>query len=198
MPRLCGLVLAAGRSRRMGILKQTLPWPDLPSTVISSAFDVIRPCCQQMVVVVGADEQSITAALGTRAFKRVEADSDAPMFESIRTGLRAIMAEMHTPCDAVLLQPGDHPGVARSTIDHMLAAFRAVSSKAIMPEYRGTGGHPVLVPRSLFDHIVDFRGDGGLRQFWLDHPGVCTRMAVDDRFCVLDLDTPADYAAARP
>jgi molybdenum cofactor cytidylyltransferase len=200
-PRLCGLVLAAGRSRRMGTLKQTLPWPAWPSTVISSSFDAIQPWCQKMVLVVGADAQSVTAALGTREFIRVDADSDAPMFDSIRAGLRAIIDQTRTPIpgDAVLLQPGDHPGVARATIDGMLMAFAAAPSRAVMPQYRGSGGHPVLVPRSLIAPILAFDGDGGLRQFWLDHPGLCIRMAVDDRLCVHDVDTPGDYyGRARP
>jgi molybdenum cofactor cytidylyltransferase len=217
--RIGGLLLAAGRSKRMGRLKQTLPWPPLDrnlrstvapvnlgsepehaiSTVVASAYDGIAPVCDRMVVVVGNDAGEVVAALRPRAFERVEVDSDAEMFVSICAGLRRAFDEANMPpCDAVLVQPGDHPAVARSTIDGMLAAFAADPARAVMPDYRGKGGHPALVPRLLFGPILGFDRPGGLRQFWLNHPGVCTRVPVHDPLCLLDLDTPGDYLAAAP
>jgi len=212
--RLAGLVLAAGRGRRMGALKQTLPWPpshlkpEAPhqSTVIASAFDAIAPFCQRLFVVVGGDAAAIVAALGDRSFVRVNADSDDEMFASIRAGFRAVLADADAGFDALLLQPGDHPGVARCTIEALLAEFQRDKSRAVMPEHRGKGGHPALIPRSLLQPILDSGdamkgaggggggGSGGLRQFWLDHPETRQRLAVDDPLCVSDLDTPADYA----
>jgi molybdenum cofactor cytidylyltransferase len=62
-----------------------------------------------------------------------------------------------------------------------------------MPTFSGTGGHPVLIPAELAFDIVLFEGEGGLRQFWIDHAHRCIRQEVDDPGVVFDLDTPADY-----
>jgi molybdenum cofactor cytidylyltransferase len=198
----------------MGALKQTLPWPPgAPAgraTIISSAFDAIAPFCQGMLVVVGSDAGPVLAALDHRRFTRVNADSDDEMFASIRAALRALSAseaepEARSRVDAVLLQPGDHPGVARETIESLLHAFERDDSKAVLPEYRGKGGHPALIPRTLFERILSFGagghpgGDGGgLRQFWIENPEARTRLAVDDQTCVVDLDTRADYDKSMP
>ena len=198
--RLAGVVIAAGRAQRMGALKQTLPWPPHTadaSTIVSCAFDAIAPFCAHMFVVVGRDAEAVLEALRERTFTREDADSDAEMFASIRAGLHAVIAQSNaSDVNAVLLQPGDHPGVARSTVHAMIAAQRQHPGVAIMPEYRRRGGHPALIPHSLIPHLLAFAGAGGLRQFWLEHPDIVLRLPVDDPSSVIDLDTMDDYQAA--
>ncbi len=153
-----------------------------------------------MFVVVGCDANAVIEALGNRLSTRIDSDSDDEMLESIRLGMRAIIEA--TPSapefDAVLLQPGDHPGVARRTIDALFNAVRIEPHLAAFPEHAGKGGHPALIPMAIVRRIVDWKAQcsGGLRQFWTDHHGLRQRVAVDDALCTLDLDTPADYQAA--
>jgi molybdenum cofactor cytidylyltransferase len=200
-PRLAGLILAAGRSRRMGVLKQTLPWPGAgtaaQTTLVAAAFDVIASHVDRMFVAVGTDEAAVLTALGPRVFTTVRVASNAEMYESIRAGLRASTATGEASavaCDGVLLQPGDHPTVARETVEQLLRSFVEDPRRAYMPAYRGAGGHPVVVPRSLISEILEYPGRGGLRQIWIDHPDWHKRIAVDDPWCVLDVDTPEAYS----
>ncbi len=197
----------------MGTLKQTLPWPQVASpsetvdqsratttsTIISSAFDAIAPFCDRVFVVVGRDAEAVLGALSERSFTRVDVDSDDEMFASIRAGLSAIVTserQRSTPFDAILLQPGDHPGVARTTVQSLFASLEREPTRAVMPEHGGKGGHPALLPRSLIDQILAYTGAGGLRRFWIDHPGWRVRVTVDDPQCVIDLDTPVAYSQA--
>ena len=215
--RLAGLVLAAGRSRRMGALKQTLPWPvqeqgareSRSTTVIAASFDAISPFCAGMFVVLGDGAAAIATALEDRTFTTAQGDSEQPMLDSICAGLRAILnesGEKERGFDAVLLQPCDHPMAARRTIATLLAAHDHTPDIALMPEYRDKGGHPALIPLSVARRILQWArgegepgaapGDGGLRQFWIEHPEMHRRVPVDDPSCVVDLDTPEAYEAA--
>lgn len=192
---LIGVLLAAGRSGRMGRLKQVLPWPPESGerTVAAAAFDAVAPACCAMVVVVGHEAESVLASLGERKFVAVHVDSQAEMLNSVKAGLQAARA-LHSSAD-VLLHPADHPEVERETIDRLVQELAATPEQAVMPEFAGRGGHPVVIPVALVESILAYRANGGLRQYWLDHPDRCRRLAVDDGSVVLDLDVPADYRA---
>src|SRR6185312_15899824 len=86
-----GVILAAGRGGRMGGKKQFVAWrsADGEKPLVAAAYDAIRSICDDMVVVLGHEADAVAAALGNRRFHRADSNPDAPMFESIRAGLRA-------------------------------------------------------------------------------------------------------------
>jgi len=180
---LTGVLLAAGRGSRMGQTKQLLPWHG--STVIASSFDAIASRCDSMIVVLGADKEKIIEALSGRDFSVVESDPDAEQLSSIKLGLSKINGD-------ALLHLADHPVVPSEVIPKMLLAN---NNKAIIPTCNGKGGHPVLIPQTLINHFWEWEGEGGLRQFWQDHPDLVSRLPIENaEEMLIDLDTPEDYA----
>ncbi len=190
--RRIGVILAAGRGGRMGGKKQLTPWPGLGDSkpLVAASFDAIQPICDEMVVVVGHMADTVVAALGERSFHRADSSADAPMYESIRTGLRAAFRIDSNA--SVVLQPGDHPEVAASTLDALEGWSLKQPARAIIPQYAGRGGHPVLIPSCVCTMLREAECPEGLGQFWLDHPELCYRVLVDDPRVVRDIDTPAD------
>ncbi len=191
-----GVLLAAGRSRRMGRPKLLLPWPapDGPRTVVAAAFDAIAGVCREVVVVVPAGDEALAAAivvaLGDRRFRQAVPEGDE-MIDSVWAGLRATHA-IDNAADA-LLQPADHPGVAPRTLAALLEGRREQPDIAVIPEHDGRGGHPVIIPAGVFGDILSYDGPGGVRRFWQDHPDRCRRLQVDDPAVVHDVDTPDQY-----
>jgi molybdenum cofactor cytidylyltransferase len=192
-----GVLLAAGRGRRMGRTKQVLPveTPEGQRPLVAAAFDSIAAVCLSMVVVLGHEQAAVLSALGDRKFQRVTSDPDAEMFASTRAGLEA--TRQIDPQADVLLHPGDHPAVERKTLNSLIRVGSNHPHCAIMPVYRGKGGHPVLIPARLVDSICSYHGAGGLRQFWTENPATCLRLVVSDSQVVKDLDTPDDYEASQ-
>jgi molybdenum cofactor cytidylyltransferase len=191
---LIGVLLAAGRSQRMGQTKQLLAWPPHSTSrlpLVAAAFDAIAPACCAMVVVVGHEADAVLAAMGERRFQAVRINPDSEMIASVKAGLSAALAI--EPTADVLLQLADHPEVRRETIELLLRASADETGRAVMSECDGRGGHPVVIPAELVYDILDFAGAGGLRQYWLDHAEACVRVPVDDPGVILDLDTPEDY-----
>ena len=91
-----------------------------------------------------------------------------------------------------LLHLADHPVVPSEVIPKMLLAN---NNKAIIPTCNGKGGHPVLIPQTLINHFWEWEGEGGLRQFWQDHPDLVSRLPIENaEEMLIDLDTPEDYA----
>lgn len=188
-----GVILAAGRGRRMGRTKQLVEWQAAngPQPLVAAAFDAIRPICDEMVVVVGHEADAVVAALGDRPFYCATSDPDAPMFESIRAGLSVAVRELN-PFAIVLLQPGDHPEVSPATLRALVRRAAPPTSTAIVPEYNGRGGHPVMIPPGIAELLLGADCPGGLGQFWSDHPELCERLPVEDPTILRDLDTPGD------
>ncbi len=159
--------------------------------MIEASFDLIASFCSVVFVVLDHDTEAITAALGDRSYTVVHGDADAPMFESIRSGLTTIAAyDSNAP---VLLHPGDQPAVLPTTVQHIVEAFAAHPRCAILPRYDDRGGHPVLIPPELLPRIVAFDGHDGLRGFWHTHAARCHRVVVDDPAAAMDVNTPEQY-----
>ena len=192
--RRIGVILAAGRGRRMGGTKQLALWrtPDGEKPLVAAAYDAIRPICDEFVVVLGHEADAVADALGERNFHRVDADPDAPMFESIRSGLRA--ARRIDPGATVVVQPGDQPEVALSTLQALTAWSLKRLGQAILPEYNGQGGHPVLIPPAVAAIVVDADCPEGLGRFWLDHAELCRRLPVEDAAVIRDIDAVGDLS----
>jgi molybdenum cofactor cytidylyltransferase len=91
----------------------------------------------------------------------------------------------------VLLHLGDHPAVGRRTIERLLRAAAANPDRAVLPESRGRGGHPVLIPPRVAALILAHPLERGLREYWLGHPEHCVRLEVTDPGILLDLDRPS-------
>jgi len=189
-----GVLLAAGRSTRMGRPKQLLPWP--PNTenskpLVAAAFDAIARVCDEMFVVVGEEADAVLSALKGRTFRAIDVGVPGEMIRSVRLGLTS--ASQLDSSASVLLHPADHPEVRRDILESMICRAAEQPDCAIVPTYRGKGGHPALIPASLVEDVISHSGAGGLRQFWLDHADRCVRLAVDDPGVVFDVDTQSDY-----
>jgi len=187
-----GVLLAAGRGRRMKRLKQLLPWPTSESetTLVESSFDAIDMVCQQMVVVLGDDAAEIQRALAPRTFAVARSDSDAEMFESVKCGLLA--AQKIDRSSAIMLHPADHPHVRATTLETLLKERKQHRSQAIVPTFNGRGGHPVLIPADLVRAILRSTSQDGLKGVWRANESSVYRTAVDDQHVIYDLDTPED------
>lgn len=210
-----GILLAAGRSSRMGVNKQLLPWPPGSSrgtTVGAASFDLLARVVDGMVLVEGFAPEPLRAALHPRRFVPVAGAPDGEMIESLQRGLEVAESLRGEQLDSRPVQapsgcapqPGwfvihlaDHPAVRGSTVDLLLARAGADPSRVIIPEHAGRGGHPAIVPASWCSRILEWRGSGGLAGMWRGRAGEVTRVPVEDPGVRVDLDTPMEYETHR-
>ena len=190
-PPMVGVLLAAGRGRRMGTTKQLMPWPPGggASTVVAESFDLIAAECDQMIIVAGHDADGVLQALDDRPCDVVHTDPDAEMIVSARVGLEAAIRIAPT---GVLLHLADMPAVAARTAHHLMEEFSKENAWVILPEYQGKGGHPVVMNAGMIETVLQDDGEGGLRAVWERHSDAVKRLSVNDPGVVADLDTPDD------
>jgi molybdenum cofactor cytidylyltransferase len=176
----------------MGRTKQLVSWPRADGLIplVAAAYDAISNICDEMIVVVGHEATAVMAALGDRPFHPVQSDPDAPMFDSICAGIK--VAQSIDSDAVVVLQPGDHPEVALETLNALSDMSGDRTSQAVIPEFFGRGGHPVLIPPAVAMRLLEHECPTGLGDFWMAHPELRVRFPVVDPGVCRDIDKPGD------
>jgi molybdenum cofactor cytidylyltransferase len=186
-PFVCGLVLGAGGSKRLGRPKQTLPFRD--GTLLGHVVGVARECeFDQLIVTIGGAADEVRASVDLTGAEVVVNDAYG---EGCSSSIAAALAAVDQRCDVLVLMLGDQPGVTAETVRALLAG-RGDSELAVC-RYDDGRGHPIAFARSLFGALADLHGDKGV---WRLVDQGAEDVPVDGPI-PLDVDTPEDYAAVR-
>jgi CTP:molybdopterin cytidylyltransferase MocA len=182
------ILLAAGRSRRMGAFKPLLPFGD--RTVIEAGVANLQAAdVSDIIVVVGHRAEDIRAHLSTLDLTfALNSDPDSAMGVSIAYGVESVPAA----AGGLLIALVDHPGVPAEVIKAVVDAWRN-GARLVQPEYEGHGGHPVLVDLAYRNELLALDPAGGLRSFFAAHRAEVRRVPVLSPYVARDMDTWEDY-----
>jgi len=183
------VILAAGRSSRMGDFKPLLPFGGRSLIAqVAAAFREARVA--QIHVVAGFRAEALAPELARLGLIEIRNDAfDRGMFSSVQAAVAALPAS----AAACLLAPVDAPLLRVSTIERIVAAAAKSDAAVIYPNYRGVRGHPPLIRRALFAEILAGEGVGGLQALLARHQHAALDVDVFDIGCLVDIDTPEDY-----
>lgn len=187
------VLLAAGRSSRMGGPNKLLARFDGEPLVRRSAERLVATEAQPVVAVVGHQAAAVRDALDGLAVTTVEnADFASGLAGSLRAGIRAMPAQV----DGVLVALADMPGVSTADYQRMIAAYRTHGGKAVIRATAdGRRGNPVILPRILTARIEELGGDTGARHL-IETSGLEVIDIELGEAARLDVDTPEALAAA--
>lgn len=191
---IAGVVLAAGKSSRMGSPKLTLPWGG-GQTVIGSVVAALHDGgVERIVVVVGGDREAVETALaGAGVEFSFNPDYEhGEMLSSVQAGLRALGPEVA----AAMLAPGDLPDLRADTVERVRSAWEADRLHVCAPIHGSRRGHPLMIPRRFWPELLALGQGESLRTF-LHRQADVTRVPVEDPGIHADLDTPDDYRRSR-
>lgn len=207
MERLAAIVLAAGRSSRMGDLKPLLEVEG--RTLLEWAAGAFADAGVADVVVVTGYRGDEVAAVAEHAGAVAVAnpDFDDGMFSSVRAGVAALDPGVERffllPADMPLVRPETIGRLARAVrpqragdgTDPSLADGPGAAPEVLYPAVAGVTGHPPLIAASLRAEILSAAlgaPEGGLRALLMGHIAASAIVEVDDAGVLLDADTPED------
>ncbi len=201
-PSLCGVILAAGDSTRMGADKALLPWPPAgpgnpPSgqTFLSAAILSLLPFNELVVVVAGKNEAGLAPVVYSNGASLVR--NPAPeqgQFSSLQVGLQEVLNHGR---DAAMVTLVDRPPVGAGTLQALCASFasRAAGIWSVVPEFGGKHGHPFLIAREMIEMFLKAAPTSTAREIEHQNQQHIFYVRVDDPAVTLNVDTPQDYSA---
>ncbi|MCC6312581.1 MAG: nucleotidyltransferase family protein [Thermomicrobiales bacterium] len=186
-----GIVLAAGRSTRLGRPKQLLPLAGRP--LLGHTVDAaLGARLSEVIVVLGCEAEAISATLDVRSARIVVnprfADGQST---SLIAGLNAVAPD----AAGAMFLLGDQPQIGSALLDALIDAFARSNAPIVAPLYGGIMGNPVLFDRAMFPALTALTGDEGARSIVRADPGAVLRVPVGDGPPPRDVDTEADYQA---
>lgn len=184
-----GVVLAAGRSRRMGTAKPMLGVDD--STFIARVVaSLLEGGCREVVAVIRGDAGEVGSA-AARAGARVVVNTtpDSEQIDSLRLALRNLMPG----AEAAVVLPVDHPLVMAGTVSAVIDAFTRARPPIARAAHAGMPGHPTLFSATLFEELLHGELAEGARTTIARHRSETLDVPVDDPGVTADIDTPEDF-----
>jgi len=199
-PRVAVLVLAAGRSTRMGGPNKLLADAAGEALVVHAVKAALTSQAVEVVVVLGhmADEirGAIEKAILPKPSLRFVTNPD--FTEGLSTSVRTGVGALGTAIDAAIVQLGDMPGVGAPLLDRLIAAFSPVEGRSIcVPTVSGKRGNPVLWARRFFPEMATLSGDSGAKHLIGEHADLVCEVEMAGEAAITDIDTPEALAAWR-
>jgi len=192
-PAVAAIVLAAGRSSRMGAENKLLVEVDGAAMIARAVDAALGARLSPVVVVTGHDEPRVRAALAGR---EVIFAHNARWAEGMSTSLRAGVDQLGDDLDGAVICLGDMPRVTAAHLEALLGAFDPADGRAIcVPTWERRRGNPVLFAARFFPEMRRLEGDVGARALIDKHAGVVCAVPMPDRGVTLDVDTPEALAA---
>jgi molybdenum cofactor cytidylyltransferase len=186
----------------MGRDKALLPWPpisaNVPSrdTFLSAAIRLFAPQVDIVLVVAGKNAPQLAPVIyANGASLVVNPDPDRGQFSSLQTGLHAVLDHGR---DAAMVTLVDRPPVRPETVLTLQEAFaRALLSYkwAVVPEYQGKHGHPMMAAREMIEAFLRAPDSSNARDIEHAHQAEIEYVPIEDPWIATNVDTPQQYEA---
>ena len=193
-PRIAAVLLAAGKSSRMGTNKM-LEMIDGRPMVARTAQRLLSSRARPIVAVLGNMADQVDDALSRLPVDRVRNPDYADgLSTSLKRGITALPADI----DGAIVCLGDMPLIAGRDLDRLIAAFNPLEGRAIVvPTRHGRRGNPVLWSRQFFPEMMALSGDSGARKLIDEHADLVAEIEMDNDSVLIDIDTPEALADLR-
>jgi len=184
------VVLAAGKSERMGQNKLFLSWNR--KALIDNILDAVAAAGidEQVIVLWYKPELVIEASKRLHTMKiAVNEDYEQGMASSFQRGLQVL-----PNVDAAFLILGDEPIFDPCILRDMVQQMDNSRGKALIvsPIHKGKKGHPLLFHGQLFEEILNLKSSQTMRE--IVHRYADRLLTIEaPQWTLMDIDTPKDY-----
>jgi molybdenum cofactor cytidylyltransferase len=163
-------------------------------TVLSAAIQALSQFCDMVIVVAGKNALALEPiAYGCGAFLVRNPDPERGQFSSLQTGLQEVLSRGR---DSAMVTLVDRPPPSAETLSRLAGEFQKKEHSvwAVVPEYQGKHGHPILIGRELMEAFLRAPATTNAREIEHANQQRIVYLAVEDPVVAANVDTPDDYA----
>jgi molybdenum cofactor cytidylyltransferase len=193
--RIAAVLLAAGRSTRMGAVNKMLAKIGGKPLVRIAAEQALGSQASPVIVVTGHEREQVELALDGLPVRIVHNPDYA---EGLGTSLKAGIAAVPAGADGAIVCLGDMPQVDSTLIDKLIDAFDPDSGAlVVVPSIDGRRGNPVVWARRFFNDLMSIRGDFGARYLIGSYVEAVVEVPLTGDAALIDVDTPESLSAVK-
>jgi molybdenum cofactor cytidylyltransferase len=184
------IILAAGRSSRLGSAKQSLKYRG--KTLLQHSIDTaLESRASPVIVILGSGKESIEKELDqTPIFIYGNTSWETGMASSISCGINNLNL-IAPDSDAVILMVCDQPHVSSSLLNELMHQHQQTGKNIIASSYDNTMGTPALFHKSLFSELLALEGEKGAKALIKKYPEIVDHVFFDEGG--IDIDTRENY-----
>lgn len=183
------VILAAGRSSRLGQPKQLLPFKG--KSLLLHIIQTAKKVSDKIYVILGADSTRIQTDIKSCGAKIVfNEEWEEGMASSIRCGLAVLMSDL-PDLESAIFMVCDQPFVTSDLLESLIKEKDLSGKSIIASAYSEIAGTPVLFDGSIFSELMELKGDIGARK--IIQKSTYRLATVDFPLGKVDMDTAEDY-----
>ena len=185
-----GVLLSAGESKRMGQPKALLKFGER-SNIENLLDEYLSSQLDKVIVVTGFNGESLKKFIEKKTKDKklkivINEHYNLGMFSSIQKGIAEISR------GGILIGIVDNPFTNSTVIGELIENFSG--GEIVIPDYHGKGGHPVIIPFSLREEILNANPEKtSLKDIFSCHLDMVKRIKFEDQTITFDMDTVEDY-----
>jgi molybdenum cofactor cytidylyltransferase len=193
--RIAAIVLAAGRSTRMGGPNKLLAEIGNRALVRIAVEQALTSRARPVIVVTGHQREQVAAALDGLDVRLVHNPDFA---DGLSTSVKAGVAAVPDDVDGVIVCLGDMPQVNAPLIDKLIDSFDPEKGAlVVVPTIDGKRGNPVVWSRRFFPELAALHGDAGARHLIASFPEAVVEVPLSGTAALVDVDTPDALQAVK-
>ena len=182
------VILAAGKSSRLGQKKQLLPWQNvtlLENSILAAKSSGHSP----IVAVIPPEDDILNIVKNYNITVVINHERDKGVSTSIRLGMQKAFAECRG-IDAVIFMVCDQPFISAEVLCNLGKKYRE-GNEIVTCQYGETWGIPSLFSRKYFEEILQLQGDRGAKKLLYRYKDKCASIPFVQGN--IDIDTMDEY-----
>lgn len=193
--KILGIVLASGEGKRIGRLKQLLPWKD--STIIENIIKVlIETDLDKIFVVLGHEKEKIFEKIKKYESEKLKIIFNENYKKGMLTSIQEALKKIDEEYFGYIIFLGDQPFIKKETVNELIKRVLVKDYPIVVSCYKKERGHPTFISSEFKDKILSLDPEkDSLRDIIYDsrNKNLVLDFETNDENVIKDIDTYEDY-----